>query len=48
MGRKIPPQSLVLGRPARVVRPLTEAEVASIVESAALYVGYRAEYLGVD
>lgn len=46
MGTKIPPRSLVLGRPARIVRALTEPEVAQIREAAALYVGFRGEYLG--
>lgn len=46
MGAKIPPRSLVLGRPARVVRPLTDEEVARIHEAARLYVGFRGEFLG--
>jgi carbonic anhydrase/acetyltransferase-like protein (isoleucine patch superfamily) len=46
MGTKIPPRSLVLGRPAKVVRSLTDAEVASIAEAGRLYVGFRAEFLG--
>ncbi|MBU6182902.1 MAG: gamma carbonic anhydrase family protein [Verrucomicrobia bacterium] len=35
---KIPPRSLVLGSPAKVVRPLKENELASLRESAAKYV----------
>jgi len=35
---KIPPRSLVLGSPAKVVRPLKEHELASLRESAAKYV----------
>jgi carbonic anhydrase/acetyltransferase-like protein (isoleucine patch superfamily) len=46
MGARIPPRSLVLGRPARVLRPLTDAEVANVAEAAKLYVGFRGEYLG--
>lgn len=46
MGAKIPPRSLVLGRPARVLRPLTDAEVASVAEAGRLYVGFAGEYLG--
>ena len=34
----IPPRSLVAGVPAKILRPLTEAEVAKIVESADGYV----------
>ena len=36
-GREFPPRSLILGTPAKVVRPLTEAEVARLRQSAALY-----------
>lgn len=35
---KIPPRSLVLGSPAKVIRPLKENELASLRESAAKYV----------
>jgi len=41
----IPPRSLVMGSPARVKRPLTDDEVASILTSAESYVRYRLEYL---
>lgn len=44
-GTKIPPGSMVLGSPARVKRPLTEAESRSIRESAAHYVGDIETYL---
>ncbi len=40
----IPPRSLVLGVPGRVVRPLTEEEMASIRTAAERYVKYSAEY----
>ncbi len=46
MGAKIPPRSLVLGRPARVLRALTDAEVANVAEAGRLYVGFAGEYLG--
>ncbi|MFM2345793.1 MAG: hypothetical protein RL654_546 [Pseudomonadota bacterium] len=36
-GRAFPPRSLILGTPAKVVRPLSEAEVARLRQSAALY-----------
>jgi carbonic anhydrase/acetyltransferase-like protein (isoleucine patch superfamily) len=37
-GKEIPDGSLVMGSPARVVRPLTEAEIAGLRDSAAHYV----------
>jgi carbonic anhydrase/acetyltransferase-like protein (isoleucine patch superfamily) len=43
-GTKIPPGRLVLGNPARVVRALSDQERAALLESAANYVGYAAEY----
>lgn len=36
-GREFPPRSLILGTPAKAVRPLTEDEVARLRQSAALY-----------
>ena len=44
-GARIPARSLVMGRPAAVTRVLTDAEVASIRDYAARYVGYRLDYL---
>jgi gamma-carbonic anhydrase len=44
----IPPRSLVLGSPAKVVRSLTEEEVASIGEYASNYVRYKNIYLGIE
>jgi carbonic anhydrase/acetyltransferase-like protein (isoleucine patch superfamily) len=44
----IPPRSMVLGSPAKVVRSLTEEEVASIRYFANNYVDYSAIYLGVS
>jgi carbonic anhydrase/acetyltransferase-like protein (isoleucine patch superfamily) len=43
-GTKIPPRSLALGSPAKVVRELRAEEIARIHESADLYVGYAARY----
>lgn len=40
----IPPRSFVLGRPAKVVRPVTDAEIASIRKSASDYVGFAREF----
>lgn len=36
-GKKIPPRSLVIGSPARVVRSVGDEEVAKILESASAY-----------
>ena len=47
-GKVIPPRSMVLGSPARVVRELTEEEVASIMYYANNYVRYKNVYLGID
>lgn len=43
-GTRIPPRSLVMGRPGRVKRELTDEEVAEIRWYADNYVGYRLEY----
>ena len=42
----IPPRSIVLGVPGRVVRSLSDEEVASIKNGAARYVQYSAQYRG--
>ena len=42
-----PPRSLVLGLPARVKRPLTDQEVASIDEYARRYYEYKETYLAM-
>ncbi len=47
-GKEIPPRSLVVGVPGRVVRTLDEAEVASIREYATNYRRYSAIYLGLE
>ena len=43
---KIPPRSLVLGSPAKVIRPLNEQELAFLPKSAANYVADGIEYHG--
>jgi len=45
-GTEIPPRSLVLGAPARVARPLAEAEVEAIRANAAHYVRLARMYAG--
>ena len=47
-GVRIPPRSLVLGSPARVVRPLTDEEVDRLRAYADHYVRYSALYRGVE
>ncbi|MCS6857958.1 MAG: gamma carbonic anhydrase family protein [Sandaracinaceae bacterium] len=42
---KIPPRVLVHGRPARVIRDLTETELQQLKESAELYRRYAREHL---
>lgn len=44
-GAQVPPGSLVMGSPARVRRPLTDEEMASIRDYAARYVKYRLDYM---
>jgi carbonic anhydrase/acetyltransferase-like protein (isoleucine patch superfamily) len=43
-GARIPPRSLVMGRPGKVKRELTDEEVAEIRWYADNYVGYRLDY----
>jgi gamma-carbonic anhydrase len=43
---KVPPRVLVVGVPARIVRPLTDAEVAGLHESAERYIRYARNYRG--
>ena len=43
-GTKIPPRSLVMGRPGVPKRELRDDEVAGILEYAARYVAYRKDY----
>lgn len=44
-GTRIPPRSLVMGRPGTVKRTLTDAEVAEIRWYAENYVRYRLDYM---
>jgi carbonic anhydrase/acetyltransferase-like protein (isoleucine patch superfamily) len=44
-GMVVPRRSMVMGVPGKVRRPLTDAEVAAILESAANYVRYKQDYL---
>ncbi len=44
-GKQFPPCSLITGSPARVARPLTEAEIAGTNESAAKYVKVKDQIL---
>ena len=43
-GTAVPPRSLVIGSPAKVVRPLSAGELDRIRTSAANYVGYARRY----
>jgi carbonic anhydrase/acetyltransferase-like protein (isoleucine patch superfamily) len=43
-GFVVPPRSLVMGSPGKVRRPLTDAEVAEILEYAKRYVRYKRDY----
>lgn len=45
-GRTIPAGHLALGSPARVIRPLTEAEIAGLARSAATYVDKARRHAG--
>jgi carbonic anhydrase/acetyltransferase-like protein (isoleucine patch superfamily) len=44
-GMAVPPRSLVMGSPAKVRRPLTDRELASLADYAARYVAYRLDYM---
>ncbi|BCD62852.1 gamma-carbonic anhydrase [Nitratiruptor sp. YY08-26] len=44
-GKKFPPRSLILGTPAKVVRELTDKEVAELYASAKRYVTFKNEYI---
>ncbi len=48
MNTVVPPRSLVLGSPARVVRALTDAEVERNRANAVHYVRMSRMYLGLD
>jgi carbonic anhydrase/acetyltransferase-like protein (isoleucine patch superfamily) len=44
-GKKFPPRSMLMGRPAVLKRELTAEEVASIRDYAQRYIGYRKDYM---
>ncbi|MCM3880846.1 MAG: gamma carbonic anhydrase family protein [Vicinamibacterales bacterium] len=44
-GKRFPPRSMLMGRPAALKRELTDVEVASIRDYAQRYVGYRKDYM---
>ncbi len=44
-GQKLPPRSLAVGMPARVVRSLTDEEVGRIAQSALNYIDYAKDYI---
>jgi carbonic anhydrase/acetyltransferase-like protein (isoleucine patch superfamily) len=44
-GKKFPPRSLLMGRPASVKRTLSDDDVRSIRDYAERYVGYRKDYM---
>jgi carbonic anhydrase/acetyltransferase-like protein (isoleucine patch superfamily) len=44
-GKHFPPRSLIMGTPAKVVRSLTDTEVASLYDSATRYVAYKNRYM---
>lgn len=44
-GKIFPPRSLIMGSPAKVVRELSEEEVASLYKSATDYVSFKDRYL---
>ena len=47
-GTRIPSRSIVMGRPGKVKRPLTDEEVAGIRWYADAYVKYRLDYVGSE
>ena len=46
--KKFPPQSMIMGTPAKVVRQLSKDEIANIYKSARNYVSYKNEYLDME
>jgi carbonic anhydrase/acetyltransferase-like protein (isoleucine patch superfamily) len=44
-GKVFPPRSLIIGSPAKVVRQLSDEEVASLYDSATRYVEYKNRYM---
>jgi len=43
--KQFPPRSLIMGSPAKVVRELTDAEVAELYASAKRYVAFKNQYI---
>jgi len=44
-GKTFPPQSLIIGSPAKAVRELSQSEVAEIYSSALRYVAFKEDYV---
>jgi carbonic anhydrase/acetyltransferase-like protein (isoleucine patch superfamily) len=44
-GKVFPPRSLIMGSPAKVIRELTEKEVAELYAGAKRYVSFKNEYM---
>ena len=47
-GRQIPPRSLVVGTPGRVIREITDAEYERILQTSSDYVRLAAQYLQAE
>lgn len=47
-GKAIPPRSLVIGSPAKVVRELREEEIAELHAAPTRYVGFKNEYIKMN
>ena len=43
-GKIFPPRSLIMGSPAKVIRELSEAEIAELYASASRYVAFKEDY----
>ena len=43
--KKFPPRSLIMGSPAKVIRELTDSEVAELYASAKRYINFKNEYM---
>ena len=47
-GKSFPAGSLIMGRPAKVIRALTEEEISGLANLAAKYIKVKNVYLGLD
>jgi len=47
-GKKFPPKSMIMGSPAKVVRELSDEEIAGVKDYADRYVGYKNVYLELE